>query len=78
MVVKDFPGGPSAFEIVAKYCYGIDIELTVDNIAFVYCACRVLRVAELEKSTEAFMTEVVLRDAAKAAVVLKAGTSISA
>ena len=77
MVVKDFPGGPAAFEIVAKYCYGIDIELTVDNIAFVYCACRVLRVPDLEKSTEAFMTEVVLRDPAKAAVVLKAGTTIS-
>lgn len=78
MLVKDFPGGPAAFEIVAKYCYGIDIELTVDNIAFVYCACRVLRVGDLEKSTEAFMAEVVLRDPAKAAVVLKAGTGISA
>jgi len=75
MVVVDFPGGPAAFEFVAKYCYGIDIELTVDNIAFVYCACRVLRVPDLEKSTEAFMAEVVLRDPAKAAVVLKAGTS---
>jgi hypothetical protein len=78
MIIKDFPGGPNAFEIVAKYCYGIDIELTVDNIAYVYCASRVLRVPDLEKSTEAFMTEVVLRDPAKSAVVLKVATAIGA
>lgn len=78
MIIKDFPGGPNAFEIVAKYCYGIDIELTVDNIAYVYCASRVLRVTDLEKSTEAFMTEVVLRDPAKSAVVLKVATGIGA
>lgn len=77
MIIKDFPGGPNAFEIVAKYCYGIDIELTVDNIAYVYCASRVLRVTDLEKSTEAFMTEVVLRDPAKSAVVLKVATGIA-
>jgi hypothetical protein len=76
MIIKDFPGGPGAFEIVARYCYGIDIELTVDNIAFVYCASRVLQVGDLEKSTEAFMTEVVLRDPAKAAIVLKVATGI--
>lgn len=78
MIIKDFPGGPGAFEMVAKYCYGIDIELTVDNIAYVYCASRVLRVSELEKLTEAFMTEVVLRDPAKSAVVLKVATGIGA
>ncbi|RYG51066.1 BTB/POZ domain-containing protein [archaeon] len=76
MIIKDFPGGPSAFELVAKYTYGIDIELSVDNIAHIYCAARVLRVPDLEKSTEAFMTEVVLRDPAKAAIVLKVSTTI--
>ena len=78
MLIRDFPGGPSAFETVAKYCYGIDIELSVDSIAPVYCAARVLRVPELEKSTEAFMAEVVLRDPAKAAVALKVATGIGA
>lgn len=76
MIIKDFPGGPGAFEVVAKYCYGIDIELTVDNIAPVYCASRVLRVPDLERSTDAFMSEVVLRDPTKAAVVLKVATGI--
>ena len=78
MIIRDFPGGTVAFETVAKYCYGIDIELSVDSIAPVYCAARVLRVPELEKSTESFMAEVVLRDPAKAAVVLKVATGIGA
>jgi hypothetical protein len=76
MIVTDFPGGPGAFELVAKYCYGIDIELDVNNIAYVYCASRVLRVVDLEKSTESFMTEVVLRDPAKATIVLKIANGI--
>jgi hypothetical protein len=75
--ITDFPGGPSAFEIVAKYCYGLDIELTVDNIAPVYCASRVLRVADLEKSTELFMTDIVLRDPVKSAIVLKVTAAIA-
>ena len=49
----------------------------MDNIAHVFCAARVLRVADLEKSTEAFLTEVVLRDPSKAAVVLKVATTIA-
>ena len=76
VTIRDFPGGAGAFEIVAKYCYGIDIELTVDNIAHVFCAARVLRVPDLERSTDSFMGEVVLRDPAKAAVVLKVATGI--
>lgn len=75
--VREFPGGADAFEIVARYCYGLDIELTVENIAPVYCACRILRVADLEKSTEAFMTDIVLPDPVKAAVVLKVTADIA-
>ena len=75
--LKDFPGGASAFEVVAKYCYGMDIELTVENIAPVYCACRVLKVPDLERSTEAFMTDIVLRDPTKSAVVLRVTAGIA-
>jgi APA family basic amino acid/polyamine antiporter len=42
--LRDFPGGAGAFEVVARYCYGIDIELSMDNIAHVYCAARTLKV----------------------------------
>jgi hypothetical protein len=75
--LKDFPGGASAFEVVAKYCYGMDIELTVENIAPVYCACRVLKVVDLERSTEAFMNDIVLRDPVKAAIVLRVTAGIA-
>ena len=75
--LKDFPGGAGAFEVVAKYCYGMDIELTVENIAPVYCACRVLKVPDLERSTEAFMTDIVLRDPTKSAVVLRVTAGIA-
>ena len=75
--LKDFPGGAAAFEVVAKYCYGMDIELTVENIAPVYCACRVLKVPDLERSTEAFMTDIVLRDPIKSAVVLRVTAGIA-
>ena len=75
--LKDFPGGALAFEVVAKYCYGMDIELTVENIAPVYCACRVLKVPDLERSTEAFMTDIVLRDPVKSAIVLRVTAGIA-
>lgn len=75
--LTEFPGGAAAFEIVAKYCYGLEIELTVENIAPVYCACRVLKVAELERSTEAYMTDYVLRDPVKAAIVLRVTAGIA-
>ena len=61
LVITDFPGGPAAFEVVAKYCYGIDVELTVENLAHVYCASRAMRVADMEKSTEQFLSSVVLQ-----------------
>lgn len=76
MHIKDFPGGPAAFEIVAKWCYGIDIELTVDEIAPVYCGARYLHAPDLEKTTDAFMTEIVLPDPRKAAKVLRVATDI--
>jgi len=77
MKISHFPGGPNAFETVARYCYGLDIELTVDNIAPVYCAARVLQVTDLEKSTEEFMQNIVLKDIVKAATVLKITAGIS-
>lgn len=76
MELPGFPGGPRAFETVAKFMYGIDIEVTTEDIAYIYCACRYLRIPDLEKTTEAFMTEVVLQDPRKAAKVLKVATAI--
>lgn len=77
MKISHFPGGPNAFETVARYCYGLDIELTVENIAPVYCASRVLQVTDLEKTTEEFMQNIVLTDIVKSATVLKITAGIS-
>lgn len=78
MRIMDFPGGPAAFETVAKYCYGIDIELSTEDIAYTYCACRYLRIPELEKSTEEYMANMILPDPRSAARVLRVATSIGA
>lgn len=42
--IDGFPGGAPAFEQIARWLYGIDIDLTVENIAYAYCAARTLRV----------------------------------
>ena len=42
--IDGFPGGAAAFEQIARWLYGIDIDLTVENIAYAYCASRTLRV----------------------------------
>ena len=36
--LPDFPGGPDAFEIAIKFCYGIDFDIGPANIAQLRCA----------------------------------------
>ncbi|CAN6468183.1 unnamed protein product [Victoria cruziana] len=61
-----FPGGPEAFELAAKFCYGINIEITVNNVATLRCAAHYLEMTEdftgknLEYRTENYLKEVVL------------------
>lgn len=76
MRLADFPGGPRAFETVARYCYNMDIEVTVEDVALTYCAAKYLRIPDLEKSTEKFMAEVVLPDPRRSAKVLQVATSL--
>ncbi|XP_038719256.1 BTB/POZ domain-containing protein At5g03250-like [Tripterygium wilfordii] len=62
--LQDLPGGAKAFEIIAKFCYGIKIELTPSNIVCLRCAAEYLRMTEdygegnLIAHTEAFLNEV--------------------
>ncbi|KAJ7947921.1 BTB/POZ domain-containing protein [Quillaja saponaria] len=46
IVLDDFPGGPESFLIVAKYCYGIRVDLTARNIILVYCAAEYLEMTD--------------------------------
>ncbi|GJV47858.1 BTB/POZ domain-containing protein [Tanacetum coccineum] len=37
ITLENIPGGTNAFLVVAKFCYGIRVELTPRNIVVVYC-----------------------------------------
>ncbi|KAE8687968.1 BTB/POZ domain-containing protein [Hibiscus syriacus] len=42
----DFPGGTEAFELCAKFCYGITITVSAYNIVVAYCAAEYLQMTE--------------------------------
>ncbi|KAE8716165.1 BTB/POZ domain-containing protein [Hibiscus syriacus] len=44
--LPDFPGGIEAFELCAKFCYGITITLSAYNIIEVRCAAEYLQMTE--------------------------------
>lgn len=60
----EIPGGAKAFELVAKFCYSIKIELTASNIVSLRCAAEYLQMTEeygegnLIVQTELFLNEV--------------------
>lgn len=57
--LPDFPGGPEAFELCAKFCYGITITLSAYNIVSVRCAAEYLAMAEdAEKGNLIYKLEV--------------------
>ena len=44
--LHDFPGGPRAFEICAKFCYGIIVTLNSQNVVAARCAAEYLEMRE--------------------------------
>ncbi|KAG0494657.1 hypothetical protein HPP92_005651 [Vanilla planifolia] len=85
MVVElnDIPGGPESFELAAKFCYGIAVDLTAANIAGLRCAAEYLEMTEdLEEGnlifkTEAFLSYVVLSSWRDSIIVLKSCEGLS-
>ncbi|KAI3847482.1 hypothetical protein MKX03_011752 [Papaver bracteatum] len=65
--LPDFPGGVEAFEICAKFCYGITITLSSFNIVSVRCAAEYLQMTEeVEKGNlicklDCFLNSCILR-----------------
>ncbi|THU63340.1 hypothetical protein C4D60_Mb01t14740 [Musa balbisiana] len=59
------PGGAEAFELAAKFCYGVHIELDLSNAAMLSCAAHYLEMTEefaeknLELRAEIFLKEAV-------------------
>lgn len=65
--LPDIPGGAKTFELVAKFCYGVKLELTASNVVYLRCAAERLEMTEeygegnLITQTETFLNQVVLR-----------------
>lgn len=83
IVLDDLPGGPDAFELAAKFCYGIAVDLTASNISGLRCAAEYLEMTEdLEEGnlifkTEAFLSYVVLSSWRDSIIVLKSCEKLS-
>ncbi|MCL7031619.1 hypothetical protein MKW94_012161 [Papaver nudicaule] len=66
--LDEFPGGSETFLLVAKFCYGVRVELTSKNIVAVYCAADYLEMTEeygednLLAKSESFFHKTVLRN----------------
>lgn len=64
--LHDIPGAEDAFELCAKFCYGITINLSAHNFVPAFCAAKFLRMTEsVEKGNfvlklEAFFTSCIL------------------
>ncbi|XP_027346249.1 BTB/POZ domain-containing protein At5g66560 isoform X2 [Abrus precatorius] len=62
-----FPGGSEAFEMAAKFCYGVKIDLSPSNVAALRCAGEFLEMTEdysednLVSKTERFLSQHVLK-----------------
>lgn len=83
VALDDLPGGPESFELAAKFCYGIAVDLTAANISGLRCAAEYLEMTEdLEEGnlifkTEAFLSYVVLSSWRDSILVLKSCENLS-
>ncbi|XP_057825525.1 BTB/POZ domain-containing protein SR1IP1 isoform X2 [Cryptomeria japonica] len=74
--LSDIPGGAEAFELAAKFCYGINFEVSTTNIAMLRCAAEYLQMTEdyananLVSRVEAYINEVVPKNLSSAVSVL--------
>ncbi|CAL9761052.1 unnamed protein product [Musa acuminata subsp. burmannicoides] len=75
--LPDFPGGAEIFEVAAKFCYGVKIEITAWNAAALRCAAEYLEMTEefaeenLVSRTERFLAQSVLRSPRESVKALK-------
>lgn len=59
--IHDIPGGSSSFEICAKFCYGMTINLNAYNVVSVRCAAEYLEMHEkIEKGNLVYKIDVFL------------------
>lgn len=74
--LHNIPGGPQAFELAMKFCYGMNFEITSANVAHLRCAAEYLEMTEdyrdenLIARTEIYLNEVVVQSLEKSVEVL--------
>ncbi|KAL5550418.1 hypothetical protein UlMin_000594 [Ulmus minor] len=74
----NIPGGPQAFELAMKFCYGMNFEITTSNVAELRCAAEYLEMTDdyrdenLINRTETYLNDVVIRSLDKSIEVLSA------
>ncbi|KAF8400519.1 hypothetical protein HHK36_013818 [Tetracentron sinense] len=78
----DFPGGPKAFEICAKFCYGMTVTLNAYNVVAARCASEYLEMTEdadrgnLIFKIEVFLNSSVFRSWKDSIIVLQTTKSL--
>ncbi|KAL8506086.1 hypothetical protein ACS0TY_017081 [Phlomoides rotata] len=74
---KNPSGGPEIFKKAAKFCYGVNFEIMVYNVAGLRCAAEYLQMTDkycegnLAGRTEDFLSQAALTSLSGALVVLK-------
>ncbi|XP_062160341.1 BTB/POZ domain-containing protein At5g47800 isoform X2 [Alnus glutinosa] len=80
--LHDLPGGEDAFELCAKYCYGITIDISAHNFVSAFCAAKFLRMTEsVEKGNfvvklEAFFMSCILEGWKDSVVALQSTSKL--
>ncbi|GFY81046.1 phototropic-responsive NPH3 family protein [Actinidia rufa] len=80
--LSNVPGGEEAFELAAKFCYGINFEISIENIAMLRCVAEYLDMTEdaavgnLAGRTEAYLNEVVLKSLASTISILHSSENL--
>ncbi|XP_027356591.1 BTB/POZ domain-containing protein NPY1-like [Abrus precatorius] len=80
--LDDFPGGPKAFEICAKFCYGMTVTLNAYNVVAARCAAEYLKMTEdvdrgnLVLKIEVFLNSSILRRWKDSIIVLQTSKSL--
>ncbi|KAL8214899.1 hypothetical protein R6Q57_004848 [Mikania cordata] len=75
--LQNLPGGPESFELAAKFCYGLNVEINLTNVAKLRCTSHFLEMTEefadknLEFRTETFLKETVLPNILNSITVLQ-------
>lgn len=76
----NFPGGTWAFELAAKFCYGVKVEFTSNNVVALRCAAEYLEMTEdlgvesLIERSEDFLQQVVLHSWSDSITALQSST----